>query len=209
MNAVIKLPENNAGKLPANYKAAVKAIAACSRIDECADWANKAEALASYARQARDDQLRKMADRIQGRAVRRCGELLKQIPPAYGANQNIQAGALPIVTRESAAVGAGLSEHQRKTALRVATIPADEFAIAIEADSPPTVTQLAEMGTVRREPSDIARIPELDTVRRFARFCGATNAAVVAASVPEAQQGEFKALIGEIDAWLDQFVTTF
>lgn len=41
-----------------------------------------------------------------------------QIEPAHGANQNIQDGAVPKVTRESAAEAAGISEWQRKTALR-------------------------------------------------------------------------------------------
>ncbi len=40
-----------------------------------------------------------MALRIQNRAMRRVGELLKQIRPAHGANQNIEDGAVPKVTR--------------------------------------------------------------------------------------------------------------
>ncbi len=52
-------------KLPASYDAARAALAKCDRIDECQDWANKAEALASYARMADDDTLRKHADRIR------------------------------------------------------------------------------------------------------------------------------------------------
>jgi hypothetical protein len=47
-------------------------------MDECQQWADKAEALASYAKQSKDDSLRKMCDRIQARAIRRCGELLKK-----------------------------------------------------------------------------------------------------------------------------------
>jgi hypothetical protein len=50
-------------------------------------------------------------------------ELLREVNPAYGANQNIQEGDLPKVTRESATTDAGLSEHQRKTALRVINAP--------------------------------------------------------------------------------------
>ncbi len=45
-----------------------------------------------------------------------------------------QEGALPRLTRESAATDAGLSEHQRKTALRVAAIPEPEFTAAVEPD---------------------------------------------------------------------------
>jgi hypothetical protein len=50
------------------------------------------------------------------------------------------------LTRESAATEAGLSEHQRKTALRVVNVPKDERDELIESENPPTVTQLAELG---------------------------------------------------------------
>jgi hypothetical protein len=65
-------------RLPATYEQAKLALASCERIDECSTWANKAEVLASYAKMADDDSLRVMADRIQARAVRRMGELLKE-----------------------------------------------------------------------------------------------------------------------------------
>lgn len=142
-------------KLPQVYESAKIALSECSRIDECKDWANKAEALASYARQADDDTLRKTADRIQARAIRRCGELLKEIESARGGNRgggrpdnngNQKDGIVPLVSRSSVARDAGLSERQQKTALRVASIPAQEFEAAVESDSPPTVTHLAEIG---------------------------------------------------------------
>lgn len=193
-------------RLPAVYESAKLALAECSRIDECKDWANKAEALASYARQADDDTLRKTADRIQARAIRRCGELLKEIKPSNGGRpkkekddplckeqdhpfcldcgavfskyidddllpiwhcpecdhhhgqdrsicNNCHIGKRPklrraptLVSRKQAARDAGLSENQQKTALRVASVPAKEFEKAVESDTPPTVTQLAEQG---------------------------------------------------------------
>ena len=47
-------------------------------------------------------------------AARRCGELLDEIEPAHGANQNIEDGAGPnVLTRTDAANGAGLSERHR------------------------------------------------------------------------------------------------
>lgn len=77
MNA-IALPDIESAKLPIVYERATQALSECTRIDECKEWANKAEALASYARQSKDDTLRKMAERIQARAIRRGGELIKQ-----------------------------------------------------------------------------------------------------------------------------------
>jgi hypothetical protein len=81
-------------------------------------------ALASYARQAHDDTLLKLATRIQARAMQRVGELLKEIKPARGQRNDLElgAGARPNLTRTQAATEAGLSGHQRKTALRVASM---------------------------------------------------------------------------------------
>lgn len=147
------LPNIARARLPAVYEGAKVALSECTRIDECQEWADKAEALASYAKQAQDDELRQMADRIQARAIRRCGELLSQIKAARGANQNIRDGADPkVFTRTEAATEAGLSERKRKTALRVARIPQEEFDDAVESQEPPTVTALADRGRLPAAP---------------------------------------------------------
>jgi len=145
---MIKFPDNlpaiATAHLPASYEAAKAALANCEAIDECKTMSDKMAALASYARQAHDDELLKTAMRIQARALRRAGELLKSIEPAHGANQNIKDGAVPIVGRIAAAEEAGLSERQRKTALRLAEKDEDEFETLIESYNPPTITELAE-----------------------------------------------------------------
>jgi hypothetical protein len=134
-------------KLPVVYESARAALAECYRVDECKDWADKAAALASYAKQAQDQSLYEMAAKIHGRAIKRVGELLAAIEKAHGANQNIKAGAHPNVqTRKEAGKDAHLSEHQQKQALRVAAIPDGEFEELIEQSPPPTVTALAERG---------------------------------------------------------------
>jgi hypothetical protein len=103
LNPIAQLPVTSA-PLPAIYENAKVALAECERIDECQNWANRAEALASYARQANDDDLRRMADRIQARAIYRAGELLKQIPPDPGGRPaKTQDGAVPSLTRSQAA----------------------------------------------------------------------------------------------------------
>jgi len=117
--------------------------------------AHKAEALAIYARQATDKQLLFFARRIQARACRRCGELLREYRGQVGRRKIVE-GALPNSpqTRASAATQAGLSEHQRKTVLRLAAIPEADFEDAVEGPSPPTVTALATQGVwrTRRRP---------------------------------------------------------
>ena len=164
-----RLSSNTDVRLPGAYVNAKQALTECSRIDECKDWSDKAAALASYARMANDDSLLKHARRIQARAVRRMGELLKQVEPGKGGrpikNPGVPrpslGGWLPGTdrragppdldgwipgTRSELADSVGLTEHRRKVSLRVANVPGEDFESAVESDNPPTVTALAERG---------------------------------------------------------------
>jgi hypothetical protein len=73
-----------------------------------------------YAKQANDDELVRLATRIQIRAVRRCGELLKAIAPAKNQH-DARDGSGP--GRTQAAADAGLLKRQKDTALRVMDNP--------------------------------------------------------------------------------------
>ncbi len=76
---------------------------------------------------------RKMAERIQARAIRRYGELLKQIEPDKGGRPLKTYDATDIgLSRSQAAREAGISEWQKVTAMRIANIPAPEFEQAVD-----------------------------------------------------------------------------
>ncbi|KRR11286.1 hypothetical protein CQ12_05520 [Bradyrhizobium jicamae] len=176
-------------KLPATYEQAKLALASCASIDECQDWANKAEALASYAKMADDETLFDYAKRIHGRAVRRMGELLNQIEPSKGGRPSENSGvAHPSLegwipggsqnepsldgwipqSRKEAADAVGLSDHRRKQALRVANVPQERFESAVEAEKPATVTALAEMGKQVRSAPIEAKPAEQSEVANLA-----------------------------------------
>jgi len=59
------------------------------------------------------------------------------------------------MSRNKIALEAGLSKRQKVTALRIASIPKDQFEALIESDNPPTVTALAEVG--KKSPAQTAR----------------------------------------------------
>ena len=149
------LPPKQGASLPAKYEAAKLALKECNQIDECKDWGDKAQALASYAKQADDKEMEKTAQRIRARAVRRCGELLKEIekmgPKESGAMQG-RGSSSPTSPRKQAASDAGLSPDQAKQSIRVANVPEELFETQIESDSPPTITNLAEQGTKKAVP---------------------------------------------------------
>ena len=210
------LPAVADARLPVTYETAQKALAECSRVDECKNWSDKAAALASYARQARDNTLHSLALRIQARAQRRMGELLKQIPDQRGGDRGGPTGGRPPVgeTRTRAARDAGLSDHQRKTALRIASVPEPDFTGAVESPQPPTVTELARMGTSSRPEAPTPQVPPADPatasralglLRELAAFCATSDPAAVALACrdPDVARG----YVEVIDQWFDRFVT--
>lgn len=81
----------------------------------------------------------KMATRIRDRAIRRAGELLKQIEPAKpGPKPEMGMGAHTKLGREAAGEQAGMSKHQQVQAIRVANVPAGDFERQVESANPPT-----------------------------------------------------------------------
>lgn len=214
MNAVAHI-EPEGARLPQAYELAKQALANCASIDECKDWADKAEALASYAKQADDDTLRKHADRIQARAIRRCGELLKQFNAAGARTDRPSEGAHPRSASEAAS-DAGISPHQHKTAVRVANVPAETFEATVESEAPPTVTKLADMGRKPRQLLDLGGRDPGDfnksmhfrgMLRDYARDLAAHDLADILPRLTDAERNEVRIVIGRIDAAHDTIIT--
>jgi hypothetical protein len=93
----------------------------------------------------KDDALERTAQQIKVRAIRRAGELLKQIEKGAGRPKKKGVGADPI-TKTGAARAAGFSERQQKEALRIASIPKQKFEEEVEAPKPATLARFSEMG---------------------------------------------------------------
>jgi len=150
VRALAELPNIETARLPAVYENARLALAECTKVDECRDWADRAATMASYAKKSKDESLYRMAMRIQARATRRCGELLTtfQVKGGDRKSEEYQSRDAPTsITQRQAAADAGLSKDQEVQAVRLSKIPEDEFNDAVESDTPPTVTALATQGT--------------------------------------------------------------
>jgi len=198
------LPIKNA-LLPERYERARVALSECNRVDECKDWADKAAALASYARQADDDQMFNLARRIQTRAIRRAGELLKEFDGRDGRNlpdtKNRGGPTFSPLTRSDVGERAGMSRDQQVTAVRVANVPESEFESSVESDNPPSVTALADIGRTPR-PGFGKATHLLGAVRRFAEFCDENDATDVAEGVMPQEINGLRESVHFINEWL-------
>jgi hypothetical protein len=183
----IPFPAAATVRLREDYAADRKELAECNRLDRCGDWVDRAAALASYAEEVKDQTLKAMAQRIRARAIRRAGELLRQIEPQPGTRSDL--GRAPTQgSRAQAASNAGFSPHQARQALRVAAVPAADFERQIERLTPPTVTELARQGKrakPRRPPASSLPRPivhlkgrDPEEISRAIPFVGAIGAAV-------------------------------
>jgi hypothetical protein len=139
-------PSIDKADLPIRYEAAKFALQECASVDECKDWSDKAAALGSYARQSKDQELERMAQRIRLRALLRCGQLLQEFDKAKNQHSAKFAGGGAPTGRMKASRNAGLSKDQAVQALRLANVPTDLFEEQVESATPPTVTELANQG---------------------------------------------------------------
>lgn len=208
-------------KLPQAYEGAKTALAHCVEIDECKDWADKAQALASYAKQANDDQLMKMATRIRDRAIRRAGELLKQVDGRGGDRTKTDADGGFAPTQRQAAADAGMSERQQLTAVRVANVPADEFERQVESDRPPTVSQLAQQGIKRpqsaprqpvslqgRSPADFNRaLHFIAEIEDYAKAIGKAEIEAILHTLTDDERARVRSAVARVDAIHDRIIT--
>lgn len=145
--------------LPINYEAAKRAIAECARVDECEDWADKAAAIASYARQREDKSLLWAAQRIRCRAEERLGELLLEIPLSRSGRGQRSASS-----RYGFAEANGVTSSAAARACRIARLPKQVRDQAIEASPPCTIYQLASLGrpSLRPPPSLSKQLAKID-----------------------------------------------
>ncbi|KFL24950.1 hypothetical protein JP74_21995 [Devosia sp. 17-2-E-8] len=209
-------------RIPQTYANAKTALYNCVSVDECQSWADKAAALASYAKQAKDEELMRMATRIRDRAIRRAGELLKQIEPQKGGDRKsaeYQSGDAPtLISRKQAASDAGMSRDQMHTAIRVANVPADQFEKLVESPTPPTVTKLAEMGTASapkpiidlhgRDPGEFNRsLHFVGDVEEYARQAAEFDLERLLPGLIPAEAERLRAAIQKIDRVHDQIIT--
>jgi hypothetical protein len=113
------------------YEAARTALAEAHRIDEVKDIRDKAEAMAAYARQAKDTELIQYATEIKVRAERRCGEMLARTERAPGAKGVGTSAVERYDTTPPTLSDMGLTRDESSRYQQLAAMPDAHFETAV------------------------------------------------------------------------------
>ena len=192
------------------YNKAVIAVQECAKLDEAKEWTDKMSALAYYHKQAGDKTLENYAIRIRHRGQRRMGELLKQFD-SQGLRNDLQLKEdnLQKFTTQEAASSIGLSQWQTKESIRFANIPEDKFEEIIESDNIPTKSEIAELGTKKREikvDNSYKAVSFLGWLRDFKKACDEDDPLYLLSVMDDKQKQKTLATIKELENWFDTFV---
>lgn len=122
------------------YDAMCSAIAAAYAVDEVKDIRNKARAIETYARQAKNVEAERQACEIRLRAERKAGELLRERDKAKGArgsgsNQHEVRSHHPTAPPLS---DLGISKQQSSDWQKLAAVPSDLFEKELQSERPTT-----------------------------------------------------------------------
>lgn len=115
----------------AKYDAARYALSAAVEVDEVKDIRDKAEAMAAYARQAKDTEMVKWATEIKVRAERKAGQMLAEMPKNPGTLQNSSRSHDATTTKTLYEMGITKSDSSRWQ--KLAAVSESQFDQAIEA----------------------------------------------------------------------------
>lgn len=120
------------------YDNARKALAEAHAVDEVKDIRDKAEAMAAYARQAKDQDLIAWATEIKIRAERKCGQILAEMKAngeraTRGGDGTNQHGG-NVVSRDNSSPtlpSLGISRDQSSRWQKLADMPEEHFETAV------------------------------------------------------------------------------
>jgi hypothetical protein len=210
--------DNNIIPIDTYYNKAVIAVQECAKLDEAKEWTDKMSALAYYHKQAGDKTLENYAIRIRHRGQRRMGELLKQFDGRglhtegnqyTGQNGKKEDDLHSPNSLNNAATSVGLSEWQTKESIRFANIPEDKFEEIIESDNIPTKSEIAELGTKKREikvDKSYKAVGFVSDLRQFIKSCNEDDPIFLLSVMDEKQKKETLEMIKKVENWFDTFV---
>lgn len=196
------------------YEAARTALAEAYRVDEVKDIRDKAEAMAAYARQAKDQDLILWATEIKVRAERRAGEMLTRA--AESGERHRHGRADQDKPKPTTLVDLGISSNQSSRWQQLASMSEEHFeaAVATAKDTAGQVTtafMLREAGKARPHKklsgADKKRLEQLDQAKSNSMLVGYARMVIKALRESESFSEKEREVLDALRAELDNVLT--
>ncbi len=191
------------------YEQARYALAECHRVDEVKDIRDKAEAMAAYARQAKDQELILWATEIKVRAERKAGEMLRE---SAERGERHQQGRVVSDEKPTTLGDLGITANQSSRWQQLASMSEEHFeaAVATAKDTAGQVTTAfmlreAEKHRPSKRMTQIAkqRLQDMEAAKSRGVSMLATSARLTLTALQaqtEFNEAEKSALVGLFDA---------
>ena len=184
------------------YNAARLALAEAHAVDEVKDIRDKAEAMAAYARQAKDTEMIEWVTEIKVRAERRAGQLSSEMETQQGKKSTSSHDAKKSKEQQLADIGVSVQTANRWE--KLAAVPEAQFeqAIAAAKEVAGEVTTAAMLrATKAQEPAKAKPIDKLPPAIAFPDELGKLKAEYLELFEAHTEQGKtIKELLEENDS---------
>jgi len=199
------------------YEAARTALAACHSVDEVKDIRDRAEAMAAYARQAKDQELILWATEIKVRAERKCGAMLAESAERGERHHQgrVQADAKPTTLGDL-----GISANQSSRWQSLASMSEEHFeaAVATAKDTAGQVTtafMLREAAKTkpqrphkRLSQADKGRLEQLDKAKSTSMLVGYARMVLKAIRETDSLSDQEREVLERLRSELDSILQT-
>jgi len=187
-------------QLPVQYAEACRALAACSRLDEAKYYADKADALAAWAKIYQSDKAGEEAKRLKLHAYRRMNELAEQLRPKQGGIKGKKdGGSLP--GPKSLLQELGLSRSKATVVRKIGKLSPHRFEEIVNAArvfTPDTICQREAGGSEKYIQWTLIGGP------KFRAYCRKFAAKDIAKGLRKEEVAKVRQTLAEIRAWIDE-----
>lgn len=204
-NAIQKLPTYIQEKVstaivPIKYVEAIKALEECRNIDDAKYFADKADALAAWAKIYKHNDAVIEAKRLKLHAYRRMGLIASELMPLrkFGGNGGTAPGARSLL------MGMGLSKFQAHSISAVTRLPEKKFLAAVDSNTPPSPSFYLSTHTGQSKSWQMlhGRGP---SAGMMTSFCRKYNPKEIARGLTPSEAIKAREMALEITEWMDTF----
>lgn len=201
--------------VPVVYTEAINALAKCRTIDEGKYYADKADALAAWAKIYKSDEAAIEARKLKAHAFRRMGQLAEELRPTkLGGTPGQHKGNKGA---SSLLLESGLSKKQAVEIRRMSALPEATFQREMERARPFTVQRISRLaiGTLNQGASAakaksaawrlLLSTSSYSGVPTMLQFCKKNSAYEIGRAIPAGEVRAIREKLRPIREWMDEF----